>query len=423
MLLRPIDVIVDRESLPAVARVRSGAHHDEQVRERHEETPYRRDREIRGGCGWWETRIRTWTLMITVALVQDPVNKGGIATVVKWYEEWMTVHGRSRHTYYLDEKGPSGIGRLWHWDPSNAAVPRVLPRAHLPMYAAARLRMSGTWRGVEEVHVIGASSMHGSLAPTNVASLVWLGTLISDERSLTLGLQQLPRRLLYRSTLGPLTRIESTVLSRASRILAQSPHTADLIVAQGLAPVNRVEVRTVPIDTDVFAPPEPDRERTGMLFVGRSHDPRKAFGRIASLIESSPIARAVGVDVVSPIAPRPTDGIRWRGQVENLSGIYGESALLLLPSIQEGLGIVAFEALACGTPVVAYRCGGPDRLLAESGGAILVENESTFRSAVEELLADQSARAEMGAAGRSYVVDTFSAKNFLADASLFSVCE
>jgi hypothetical protein len=31
------------------------------------------------------------------------------------------------------------------------------------------------------------------------------------------------------------------------------------------------------------------------------------------------------------------------------------------------------------------------------------------------------ARAEMGAVGRRYVVDTFSAKNFLADKSLFSV--
>src|SRR5664280_657525 len=335
--------------------------------------------------------------MTTVSLVQDPANKGGIATVVKWYEEWMTVHPRSRRTYYLDEEGPSGIGHLWRWDPSHPAVPRVLPRAHLAMYTAARLRTRGVWDKVDEAHVIGASSMHGSLAPAAVPSLVWLATLLADERSSSLHLQSRSRRLLYWTTLGPLSRIEATVLSRASRVIAQSPHTADLIVREGLAPANRVEIRTVPIDTDVFAPPERDPGRSGLLFVGRTHDLRKGFSRIRALLEVSPQARAAGVDVVSPVAPDPTDGVRWQGRVEDLSYIYGKAALLVLPSFQEGLGIVAFEALACGTPVVAYRCGGPDRLLAESGGGILVDDDRMFRIAVEELLMDESARSEMGA--------------------------
>jgi glycosyltransferase involved in cell wall biosynthesis len=359
--------------------------------------------------------------MTTFSLVQDPVNKGGIATVVKWYEEWMTVHGRSRRTYYLDDAERGGIGRLVRWDPSIAAVPRVLPRMHLPMYTAARYRMRGIWDDADEIHVIGASSLHGSLAPANVPSLVWLGPLIADERSSSLHFQSRARRLLYRATLGPLSRIEATVLSRASRVMAQSPHTADLIVRQGLASANRVEVRTVPIDTGVFAPPENDPRRTGLLFVGRTHDPRKGFSRIAALLEASPRARAAGVDVVSPVATDATDGVRWRGRVEDLPDLYGKAALLVLPSIQEGLGIVAFEALACGTPVVAYRCGGPDQLLAESGAAILVDDDRAFRSAVEELLADDVARAEMGAVGRRYVVDAFSVQNFLADTSLFTV--
>src|SRR5664280_2949089 len=191
--------------------------------------------------------------MTTVSLVQDPANKGGIATVVKWYEEWMTVHPRSRRTYYLDEEGPSGIGHLWRWDPSHPAVPRVLPRAHLAMYTAARLRTRGVWDKVDAVHVIGASSMHGSLAPANVPSLVWLATLIADERLPSLHLQSRERRFLYRTTLAPLSNVKAKVLSRASRVLAMSPHSADLIVRQGLAPAKRVDVRTVPIDTDMFA--------------------------------------------------------------------------------------------------------------------------------------------------------------------------
>jgi glycosyltransferase involved in cell wall biosynthesis len=302
-----------------------------------------------------------------------------------------------------------------------SAVPRMMPRAHIPMYAVARHRMRSVWSDIDEIHVIGASSMHGSLATSSIPSLVWLATLIGDERLSSLHLQSRSRRTLYRATLGQLARIEAKVLSRASRILAMSPHTADLIVREGLVPASRIEIRTVPIDTDLFTPPDRASARIQILFVGRANDPRKGFARIRTLLESSSQARDTGIEVVSRIAPILDDGMHWVGSVDSLPQIYGRARILAMPSIQEGLGIVAFESLACGTPVVAYRCGGPDRFLTESGGAILVDDDRTFRAAVEYLLADEGARAEMGIAGRRYVVENFSSQNFLENASLFSL--
>lgn len=71
--------------------------------------------------------------------------------------------------------------------------------------------------------------------------------------------------------------------------------------------------------------------------------------------------------------------------------------------------------------LVAYRCGGPDGLLAESGTAILVDDDREFLSAVESLLADKSARAQMGVTGRRYAVDKLSAQDFLVDKLLFTL--
>jgi hypothetical protein len=81
------------------------------------------------------------------------------------------------------------------------------------------------------------------------------------------------------------------------------------IMRQGLASASRVEVRTVPFDTDIFAPPKNTPQPTGTSFVGPNHDPWKGFIPIASLLEASPRVRAAGVDLASLGAPDPTEGV------------------------------------------------------------------------------------------------------------------
>ncbi|MGR3303179.1 MAG: glycosyltransferase [Candidatus Scalindua sp.] len=73
-----------------------------------------------------------------------------------------------------------------------------------------------------------------------------------------------------------------------------------------------------------------------------------------------------------------SDRVRFEGRKPNTEvATYLYAAdILVMPSRNEGLGVIIMEALACGTPVVATRVGGIPELICDEGLGILVEPEN-----------------------------------------------
>ena len=96
--------------------------------------------------------------------------------------------------------------------------------------------------------------------------------------------------------------------------------------------------------------------------------------------------------------------VRFAGTVPHgeLPWHYNAADVLLAPSYYESFGLVALEALACGTPVVAARTGGLSTLVrdGETGYLVPLHTPECYADRIEVLLANDALREAMGRAGR-----------------------
>ncbi len=239
----------------------------------------------------------------------------------------------------------------------------------------------------------------------------------------------------------PMLRVaaEDRVVADADAILANTAAEAALLRGAYRARPGTVHVVEPGVDLDVFAPDPRARqlERAALgggrivLFVGRLQPlkaPDVAVRTLAALdavLDSHPthpdpsptrlvvcggasgngrgrvdgpalrrLAAELGVaDRVAVLAPRP--------QAE-LAALYRAADVVLVPSHSESFGLVALEAQACGTPVVAAKVGGLVDVVDGHGGGTLVDGHDPrdLAAAVAPYLLDPRLRAEAGAAGR-----------------------
>ena len=227
-------------------------------------------------------------------------------------------------------------------------------------------------------------------------------------------------RLARRSAWAPV--LFRRVMARSSAVTAVSSYLAS--EAQSMAAGLNVAVEPMPVNVELFSPlagatagsRSPDR----FLFVGRLNEQKgialllqalAASGSGASLdvvgdgdgraaLES--IARTLGV------AAR----VRWLGaqSQEQLVPLYRAATAVVIPSEDEGLGLVAVEAQLCETPVIAFRSGGLPDVVSDGVTGLLTPpgDVGALAAAMDAVLARDDRGASLGRAGRDAALARFS---------------
>lgn len=187
---------------------------------------------------------------------------------------------------------------------------------------------------------------------------------------------------------------------------------------EALAPGVNPTVAPMPVATDLFGPGS-SRDGQRLLFVGRLM-PQKGLEHLLHALAL--MKTQASLDIVGDGPSRASleqlakqlevaQRIRWHGQVSQseLPSFYQRTAAVVVPSIDEGLGLVAVEALLCETPVVAFDSGGLRDVIQHNKTGLLVKpgDRAALAGALDELLARDGRGSELGRAGRIYALSAF----------------
>jgi len=84
---------------------------------------------------------------------------------------------------------------------------------------------------------------------------------------------------------------------------------------------------------------------------------------------------------------------------EDLTYLYNAATLLVFPSLEEGFGLPAMEAMACGTPVAASDCGSLPEVLGAAGRFFNPRDAENMSETIQQILGDDAMKNSMKESG------------------------
>ncbi len=235
------------------------------------------------------------------------------------------------------------------------------------------------------------------------------------------------------------TGSRARALAQARWLLTNSQFTADLLRAEHPALADRIRVVPLCIDPariDAWEAsalePRPSREPAALI-VGRMvrEEPGKgheeliaAWPEVRRRVPEAVLWVVGSGDDVERLRARARESdadeaVRFLGRVSDaeLGSLYGRASLLVMPSRQEGFGLVYAEAMWHGLPCIGSTADAAGRVIDDSETGLLVPygDVPAITEAVAALLGDPGRARRMGEAGRRRARRHFTFDRFRSD--------
>lgn len=194
--------------------------------------------------------------------------------------------------------------------------------------------------------------------------------------------------------------------------------------------LNSVPVYRIPpgLDTQAYQPLDPEQckvllgiptEKKVLMFAAaKLNDPRKGGDLLIKVLHNLPkslktetilLTLGNGGEAVAETVGIPTLNLGFVGSDHLKSVAYSAADLFLFPTRAENFGLVAQEAMACGTPTVSFKVGGVPDLVRPGITGYLAEPEDVadYCNGIVRLLEDQTLREHLGKQCRQVALEEY----------------
>ena len=216
--------------------------------------------------------------------------------------------------------------------------------------------------------------------------------------------------------------MQKRVAPKLNKIICVSAPSKEDIVKEFLVEDNKIEVILNGIDINRFVPSPSNLVKANRIITTASADiPLKG---LKYLIQALPeILKSFPKTTLTVIGKAPSNSevsklisnLNLKEIISFKSGIseneivdlYHASEIAVIPSLYEGFGFGAGEAMACGVPLISTHSGGLKEVVGDCAIKILPSSADEIEKAVINLFNNQEKRKELSAKGRQRMETKF----------------
>ena len=218
--------------------------------------------------------------------------------------------------------------------------------------------------------------------------------------------------------------MQKRVAGKLSRIITVSNASKTDISRDFKIPLERFRVIPNGIDTNLFYPiPEIKREKNRLIVTSSAETPLKGLRYLLQAVAAISALRKIKLVVVGDLRQNGDietcirklgikDSVTFTGRIDSDAFVrqYAKACIAIVPSVYEGFGFPAGEAMACGIPVISTTGGALPEVVGDAGILIPPANPKALVDAVLSLMDRPDHAQRMGRAGYHRVRERFTWK-------------